>query len=296
MKYSLSSLIKNIRMLIYLISLILVTNTIYANSIKNYTVVIESGTQAILNQLTQKSSKQQMQKKSIGEISQWVSLQLLNSPYKTYLLDKSTPEYLYISLSNTDCMLFIEEVVVVSRLIKEAKLNLSNYIAGIKQVRYHGDIAYCNRNHYFKDWAIQNENKGLINDIAWGLTHIKYPYLAASLGNSIAKNIKNIHYQNLNCIVSRESVVNSEQIGFISLKELPKYLKNIQAGDIIGVIRNPTKADPVQHLGIAYLHGGKVGMVDASSLHGKVVIEDTLLGYLAKFKNSQGIILFRINE
>ncbi|MCE3269033.1 MAG: hypothetical protein K0R49_1285, partial [Burkholderiales bacterium] len=46
-------------------------------------------------------------------------------------------------------------------------------------------------------------------------------------------------------------------------------------------------------LGIAYLHDGKVGMIDASSSHKKVIVEDTLTGYLTKFKNSEGIILLR---
>ena len=278
------------------ISFVCITNYSFAEPPNQYSVVIESNTQITINKLNKIAKLQQIQKKSMGDIVQWVSLQLLNSPYKYYLLDRHIPEYLYISLNDTDCMLFIEEVVVVSRLLQENKLTLDNYVAGIKQIRYHGDVTYCNRNHYFKDWAVMNERQGIVMDIASNLMHIRYPYLANVMSKNIAKNPENMHYPHINCIIARESVVNTEQIGFIPLKQLSKYLKYVQSGDIIGIIRNPTKADPVQHLGIAYLHDGKVGMIDASSIHSKVVIEESLLVYLAKFNNSKGIILFRIQE
>lgn len=261
---------------------------------ESYPVIIESGTQAILNSIVQKSKTAHIRNKPIGDIIQWTSLQLLNSPYVYYLLDKTTPEYLYISLSKTDCVLFTEEVVVISRLIKENKLTLFNYINGIKQLRYHGKLAYCNRNHYFKDWVIMNEKQGIVIDAGSRLTKTKLPFKSDIMSTLIEQNESNIHYSNLSCIRDREKIVNFETVGFITLKELPKYLKDIHPGDIIGIIRAPDKSDAVHHLAIAYVHNGEVGIIHASSIASKVVIYPSLMGYLEKFKDSLGIVLIRV--
>jgi hypothetical protein len=259
-------------------------------NIQSYQVVIESGTGNILNALSNNAKSQKISQKPLGEIIQWTGLQLLNSPYVSYLLDKSTPEYLYISLSNTDCMLFIEEVLVISNLIKENRLTIVNYIDGIKKLRYHGDIKYCNRNHYFKDWAVMNNQ--VVYDVAFSLTAESLPYKTHVLGDSIA-NGKNNNYSSLDCIRQREKLIDKETMGFIPLSSLPKYIQYIQAGDIIGIVRSGKKADSIHHLGIAYIHDGKVGMINASSITKKVIIADTLTGYLSKFKDTEGIILLR---
>ena len=96
--------------------------------------------------MVSRAKEENVAQKDIGEIVLWSSLQLLDSPYVGGLLDKTTPEYLYISLSDTDCMLFVEQVAVLSRLIKANKLTFDNYVDGIKQIRYHGELSYCNRN------------------------------------------------------------------------------------------------------------------------------------------------------
>ncbi len=261
---------------------------------ESYQVIIESGTIETLNFLVKRAQSEHINKKTMGDIIQWTSQQLLNSPYVFYLLDKTTPEYLYISLSKTDCVLFVEEVIVVSQLIKNNQLNLSNYIAGIKQIRYHGNVVYCNRNHYFKDWVTMNERNGIVTDVGASLTQIKLPFSANILGDIISQDKTNIHYNNLNCIKDREKFVNTESIGFIPLQELPKYLKYIHNGDIIGIIRTANKSDSVHHLGIAYVHDGTVSMIHASSVAKKVVVAPSLAGYLAKFKDSLGIILIRV--
>ena len=107
------SLIEYITMksrLLFIILSITTTTSIFATS-PTYAVVIESGTQKIFNNIASKAKQQQIANQDIGSIVVWSSMQLLNSPYVGRLLDKSVPEYLYISLSNTDCMLFIETYI-----------------------------------------------------------------------------------------------------------------------------------------------------------------------------------------
>ena len=262
-------------------------------------IVIEDGTGNILSKIKSEAKAQHVNKKPMREIMQWVALQLIGSPYVPGLLDKTTPEYLYISLSKTDCMLFTEEVLVLSRMIKHDKLDINNLTSGIYNVRYHDDFAYrddfsyCERNHYFKDWALSNQKKSLVVDQGLKLTDEALPYDAHVLSDRI-KNSKN-HAKDFSCISAREALINKEKVGFISMAKLPSSLKSIKPGDIIGIVRTPSgKADSVAHLGIAYIHNGEVGMIHASSSSAKkVIIEKSLTNYLAKFKDSQGIVLLR---
>src|SRR5579863_4605455 len=258
------------------------TTQIFASA--NYETIIESGTPGVLAKLNSLAKAEKIAKKPIGDIMLWTTLQLLNKPYEAALLDRHVPEYLYISLNQTDCMLFIEEVFAFSKMVKNKQQSVDDFTAGIKDIRYHGDVAYCNRNHYFKDWATENINKGLFSDQATELTHQYLSYPADVLSRAIA-NIP-AHAGDVECIKSREEYINTLKLGFIPLKVLPKYLSKIKSGDIVGIVRKPVgRADSVHHLGIAYVHNNKVGMIDASSIYKKVVIEDTLTGYLAKFKN-----------
>ena len=270
-----------------------------------YETLIESQTPQILATIKQKALKDKVSELPSGKIMEWVALQLLDKPYVAALLDKKKPEYLYISLNQTDCMLFVEEVLVLTRLIKNQNLakntspaqNIQDFTNGIKNVRYHGDVSYCQRNHYFKDWALVNHHKDLVIDAAYPLTKAALPYKAEILSTVIAKPTS-LHNDSVACIKDRETLLNQQQLGFIKLSDLPKYLPKIQSGDIIGIVREPNgKTDAITHLGIAYVHNSKVDFINASNKPGngnKVVITSTLANYLAGFKDSRGIILLSV--
>lgn len=264
----------------------------------DYSVVIDSKTTDIVANLNAKANKGHVSKLPLGEVIQWTALQLLGQPYAKSLLDRKTPEYLYISLADTDCMLFVEEVVAAGGLIKQNDLNIDDLTKDIKELRYHGDVTYCERNHYFKDWALDNKDKGTVIDEAYALTGVTFPFTAHVMSDRLARNSSDIHAEDLACITQREQQINQRKLGYIPLKDLKKNLRYIQAGDIIGIVRSPNSyADAVHHLGIAYVKPGKsVGMIHASSESGKVVLADSLQGYLAKFKDSQGIILLRVKN
>lgn len=267
-------------------------------AVSNYAVIVESGTTVMINNLNLQAKKDKIANKSIGKTIEWTALQLLNQPYAPALLDQKTPEYLYISLTKTDCMLFIEEVLASSILIKQNDLTLANLTNEIAKLRYHGSIAYCKRNHYFKDWAFVNIKNGVIIDEALALTGVVSVYNVSSMSTYLSHHNDDLHSSDLKCIQTRENFINqNEKIGFISLKDLSKYLNKIKSGDIVGIIRTPKgRADSIHHLGVAYVHGGVVSMIHASSEYHKVVVSKTLTDYLAKFKDSQGIVLFRPQE
>ena len=280
---------------IFMWIMIVVSGSSFA--LRNYAVVVESGTSVAINNLNLQAKKDEIADKPVGKVVEWTALQLLNQPYELAPLDRKTPEYLYISLTNTDCMLFIEEVLATSKLIKQHDLNLPSLTNEIVKLRYHGAISYCDRNHYFKDWAFVNIKNGFITDEGLNLTGINSAYNVSSMSTYLSHH-NDLHSSDLKCILSREAFINqNEKIGFIPLKDLDKSLRKIKSGDIIGIIRTPKgRADSIHHLGIAYVHDGVISMIHASSEYHKVIISPTLKGYLERFKDSQGIVLFRPQE
>ena len=259
-----------------------------------YEVVIESNTPMAIKSLRTSAIKTNIRCESIGRIVEWTGLQLLNKPYVGALLEQSIPEYLYISLNATDCMLFVEMVLASSELIKANKLNKSNLINSIKLLRYHGDVSYCSRNHYFKDWALVNIQKGYLTDVAYSLTNTKLPYAADVISMRLKNKPNDIHHNDLACIKDREVLVNKQSIGIIPLKKLPSLLGSIKSGDIIGIVRTPNGvADSISHLGIASVSDGVVSMIHASSKFKKVVIADSITHYLGQYKDTYGILLLR---
>jgi hypothetical protein len=195
--------------------------------------IYQGDTINILNNLNKKAREDRISGNKIGDIVVWTALQLLNKQYAYSLLDKKTPEYLLITLDQTDCMLFVEEVLATSELIKSETLNSKNLAAITNVLRYHGKNSYCSRNNYFKDWALSNIKKDFVTDVAYNLTKINYPYNADVLSTVIKNSPNNIHKDSLQCIIDREYYINQKPLGFIPMALLNKNLKFIKNGDII---------------------------------------------------------------
>ena len=161
------NLVKSIVILIFLIYM----NGAFAKSA--YTTIIDSGTESTIIQMASNARQQAIGNKPFGEIMQWVAYQMLGKPYVGALLDKKTPEYLFISTEQTGCMLFMEHVFIISKLIQQNRLDINNLTDGIAKVRYHGNVSYCTRNHYFKDWIISNSTQ--LQNVSESLAGINYP-------------------------------------------------------------------------------------------------------------------------
>jgi hypothetical protein len=221
----------------------------------------------------------------------------LGSKYKPYLLDRESNEYLYLSTSDTDCFIFIEEVLAISLAIKNNQLTQANVLKFIQLLRYGNNVSvsYCNRNHYFKQWLINNQRNGLIQDEGYLLTKQLYPYSVGIISQYIIPNniIKN-KSQYLQCIYQKELAINKGSIGFIPVSQIETNLQYFKNGDIVGIVRDIPKTDKISHLGIIYKDNKNIGMYHASSKYKKVVKEASLLKYLGKYNDLKGIVLVRV--
>jgi hypothetical protein len=217
------------------------------------------------------------------------------SNYKSHLLDRESYEYLYLSMADTDCFIFAEEVLATALALRNSDLSQFGILKFIQLLRYGNNhqVEYCNRNHYFKQWIISN--KKLISDVGFNLTKEYYPYKAELLSKYVLpKEIIKNKKQYINCISQQENNINKESIGFVPINKLQYFMNDIKNGDVIGIVRNLKNADNITHIAIAYRNGDNVGIYHASSNLKKVVKESSLMNYLKKYKDIEGIVIVRL--
>ncbi len=72
-----------------------------------------------------------------------------------------------VNLSALDCNTFVENVLALSRCIKQSKTSFENFKDELTLIRYRdGKIdQYPSRLHYFTDWIFNNEEKDIVKNI-----------------------------------------------------------------------------------------------------------------------------------
>ncbi|NET51572.1 MAG: DUF1460 domain-containing protein, partial [Merismopedia sp. SIO2A8] len=77
---------------------------------------------------------------SMGEIIQAIAEEFLGKAYKAGLLDKSTQETLTISLTEFDCVLFVETVLAIARNLALQDYSYQTFTNHIRNQRYLNDV------------------------------------------------------------------------------------------------------------------------------------------------------------
>lgn len=229
--------------------------------------------------------------------------QLRGIPYVAYTLEKNKKEKLVINLRQLDCTTYVENVTALAMCMKEKKYTFKNFCDNIKKIRYRkgADPHYTLRLHYFTDWIEDNTAKGLCREIQAPIPpftktqEINVFYM--SKNPSKYKMLKE-NPQYVSIIKKSETDINNKSYRYIPKSEVrnSKLLRNtIHDGDIIATTTSLKGLD-IQHLGFAVWHKDGLHMLNASSLHHKVVEEPmTLYNYLQKQKSMTGIRIIRLN-
>ena len=221
----------------------------------------------------------------------------LQTPYVGGTLDNNKKEELVINLHQLDCTTYLENVLALSQSFNKSQTNISDFSKNLESIRYrNGKINdYTSRLHYFSDWIIDNEKKGLVTNISQKIggepyqktihfmsTHINsYPALVRD--SSLIKKIK-----------ETEKRLNSQQHFYIAESNIQQLEDKIYDGDFIA-ITTKIKGLDVSHTGIAIHLNERLHLIHASSKAKKVVISDVPLAEMIQ-KNSlqSGIIVARV--
>ena len=214
----------------------------------------------------------------INQVVQAVSTKFLGATYREGLLDQGKTENLFISLTEFDCVLFVETVLAFSRNLVSANPNYENFVQNVEEVRYvNGKLdGYCSRLHYFSEWIRDNQRRNIVRDVTAELGGVTLDKTLNFMSSHWEKypRLKNSE-ANYQCILAMErkiaSEMKAEPLRYIPTQKIYSIYPLLKAGDIIAVTTNLKGLDAT-HTGLVYLTPKGVGFIHASP-SGQVLID-----------------------
>jgi hypothetical protein len=234
----------------------------------------------------------------IDKVLQAVSTQFLGATYREGLLDRSETEKLFVSLTEFDCVLFVETVLAFSRDLRSPSPSYENFVEKIQEVRYaDGKLdGYCSRLHYFSDWIRNNQKRNIVRDLTTELGGIPLNKNLNFMSSNWQKypRLKN-NEANHQCILEMEQKIEldkrSHPLHYIPSQKIRSIYSQLKAGDIISVTTDLKGLDAT-HTGFVYPTTNGIGFIHASP-SGKVKVSSDLQRYVEGVDHAIGIMVVR---
>ena len=237
-----------------------------------------------------------------GSLTLFFANQLMNRPYVAHTLEiKDREEHLAINLQSLDCTTLVENCCALALTTSHGSMSWDDYLSWLRKLRYdNGKIdGYKSRNHYFSQWIQSGAKQGLVKEVV-PATNISVPMKLSLTYMSEHPQSYPLLKQNMEerrLIAEMEKRASGATVRYISKErvgESKAVLSDIKDGDIIAITTNKKGLD-IAHVGFAvWGENGKLHLLNASSIRGKVVLEPmTLYQYLQKHPTHTGIRVIR---
>lgn len=228
------------------------------------------------------------------------------TPYVSGTLDKNKNERLVLNMRSMDCTTFVENVTVLTQMMRQGKTTFQDYCKELQLIRYaDGAIRnYADRNHYFSAWIKNNEREDRVEELrgdAW--KGIKIFLKSQTLQLDFMTNHAPLYAPLCEHPALVDSIRNVEKsLSGMVVHYLPKRCLNrgrnelgvIKDGDILMLVTNKQGLD-CTHVGLAAWKSNQLYMWHASSRHKRVLLEPTSLhDYLARQSSILGVRVIRI--
>lgn len=241
------------------------------------------------------------QQKSVPELMIAVAKEMLGTEYVAGTLEK-VPEQLTVSLTQTDCILFVESCLAMALNAKKGIYNPDSLCATIQNLRYRGGKVdgYASRIHYTSEWIRQGEARGIfreITDVLSGdnLSGQRFSYMSEH--SDAYRQLKG-NPAEVARIADMEASLNKHTDYFVIPKEAISRMEHLlKDGDILG-FNTTVKGLDIAHVALVYhKENGQVGFIHASQADGKVVIDEkSIADYVNARKSNNGIRIVRVNR
>ena len=277
----------------------------------------------IFNQLRSRASAENWINLPIGTLTQRVGESFLGTEYQANLLDRaslnvsgktlgntsgntSSQETLTASLQQFDCVLFVETALALTHMLQQPNLTDAQaetlFFNVLQQYRYRNGTLddYCSRLHYFSDWILDHNRRGLVQEMGRSLGGVplarslsfmsqnwgKYPVLVASPALRT-------------CITETEAAIDTKNVFYLPTEQISQHYSRLQPGDVVGVVTRMKNLD-VTHSGLVYqrldangaARSAKTGLLHASVRSG-IKISSDLATYVAGVDGAIGIVVAR---
>ncbi|MBR3064196.1 MAG: DUF1460 domain-containing protein [Bacteroidales bacterium] len=225
-----------------------------------------------------------------------VAKHFIGTPYVAGTLEIE-PERLTVNTRETDCILFVEMCLAMSLTAKEAEPTFEKYVDNLRHLRYrNGKVdGYTSRLHYTSEWIIQGETRGIFHEVSrqCGGSVLDQKFNFMSNHPASYKQLKD-NPKAVAKIRIAEQNLETWDYWYIPKADLPKCIKNIKTGDIIG-FNSSTPGLDIAHVAYAYWEGDTLTFIHASMSEKKVVINKTpLVEYTNGIKGHNGLRVVRL--
>lgn len=239
----------------------------------------------------------------MGEAMVRLGLSFVGTRYTPGTLELTGPETLVVNLQELDCVTFVENVLASARFIRlagpeilESELETKAlYRRLLREGRYRGGRVdgYPSRLHYFTEWILDNEAKGMVRELTAELGGVEdlraldfmsqHPEAYRQLANPL----------NLRAIQELEFYLSGLIRYRIPEEEIPAWTTWIENGDIIAATSTVEGLD-VAHTGLAIWQNGSLHLLHAP-LVGEAVEVSTLplADRLLRIQGQDGIRVVR---
>ena len=240
-------------------------------------------------------------KKSGAELFLQIARCFKGFPYVGHTLDRTDDEQLVVNLYEIDCTTFLENALALTLCVKAGETDFASFKKHLQDIRYrNGQLAYENRLHYYQWWVTDNAQMGYVKEIDHpnppftAVQKLKINYMSS---NPNLYDMLRHHPERVAALKTIEDATNGTAVRYIP-KELVKNTQllreTIHDGDILALVTNKKNLDTT-HLGIAVWKSNGLHLLNASSIHKKVVEEPMLLyDYLARRQYLIGIRVARV--
>ena len=236
----------------------------------------------------------------LNEVIAEVGKTFMGTPYVAGTLDQNPgSETVVVSITGLDCVTFVENCLIFSRLIKEGKTNFDDYMKELEKVRYRNGVneGYSSRLHYFSDWIYDNEQKGIVRDITKETGGVEYPktinFMTTHRGSYVQMKNDDDNFFKMDDV---EKSINAREHYYIPKEQISDYYDRMQTGDIVGLTSALDGLD-IAHTGFVYKEGGKTYLMHASLKDKQVEISSVeLMDYLLSNPKQTGIMIARVTE
>ena len=231
--------------------------------------------------------------------------QFLGTPYVAHTLEGNDPEQLVVNTRQLDCSTFVETVAALTLCHRSGTRRYRHFCQRLQQIRYRqGRIdGYPSRLHYLTEWALDNQQKGLLTSV---LDTVPSPLLKDV---SVNVNYMSTHPDRYAALKQHPEYIphirrNEAAINGLRVRVLPKAYTNrsprqlpfIQTGDIVAIVTSKAGLD-TSHLGIALWQDGKLHLIHASSLRKQVILDpQTFHQYTSRQPSQSAIRILRLKE
>jgi hypothetical protein len=208
----------------------------------------------------------------IGESMVYLGLSFVGTRYTPGTLELPGSEDLVVNLQELDCVTLVENVLALARFVRLAEPGILEseietralYRRILTLIRYRrGRIdGYPSRLHYFTDWILDNEAKGLVQEVTVELGGVE-DYRAVDFMSMHAESYRQLSNPlNLGAIQEREFYLSGLTRYRIPQEEIPAGISRIRDGDIIAATSTVDGLD-VAHTGLAVWQGGALHLLHA---------------------------------